>query len=244
MSRKNATLIVIAAFSFLAVFFSFLAFTSPSFLFFWPLLFFVLLATFFQPLWSLLALIFLRPLLDIFSQKEILKIGGFSLTATSLLGASAILVFFLTILTKKKTFLKKFPPPLFLPWILFFGGVIFSLFSSVSYSASLTETIRLFSIFSMFFLGWFLIDNSAKLKSFILLAIASSILPLLVGFWQFFTQRGFQLSFEDIPNRIFGTFAHPNPFAYFLVLTAVLLIISIRKEAQDQKGFWVQFILF
>jgi len=235
MSRKNTPLVVIATFSFLAISLSFLAFTGPSIPLFLAALFFILLAAFFQPFWSLLALIFLRPLLDVFSQKEVLKIGELSLTATSLLGISAILVFFLTILSKKKRFWEDFPPPLFLPWALFFGGILFSLFSSISYSASLAETIRLFSIFSIFFLGWFLIDSSTKLKKFILLAIASSVLPLLVGFWQFFTQTGFQLSFEDIPNRIFGTFAHPNPFAYFLVLITVLLTLKIREESKSPK---------
>ncbi len=247
MSRKNTPLAVITIFSLLAILLSFLSFTNFFIPLFLVVIFFILLTAFFFPFWSFLILILLRPLLDIFSQKEILKMGDFSLTATSLLGISALLSLLISLFSKfskKEYSLKKFPSFLFFPWLLFFLGTFFSLFSSISFSTSLAEIIRLFSIFSMFFLGWFLVDDNTKLKNFFLLIIATSVIPLLVGFWQFFTKKGFQLSFEDVPNRIFGTFAHPNPFAYFLILIAILIIIKVKETNQKYSRFFWSIYFF
>ncbi|MFH1233455.1 MAG: O-antigen ligase family protein [Patescibacteria group bacterium] len=74
----------------------------------------------------------------------------------------------------------------------------------------------------------------------------SAIIPCIFAFYQFFTQTGMSIPFEGIYNRIFGTFVHPNLFAYYLIipLTLSLFLFSITKTKKIAKIILATIVIF
>ncbi|HBI16551.1 MAG TPA: hypothetical protein DDY52_00110 [Candidatus Moranbacteria bacterium] len=211
------------------------------FLFIQPLLVFLMifgflfiLFIFIKPLYGLLFLIILRPTLDIFTSKAILAVGDYSLNIASLL-AIGITILSAILIIQNLNKLKSIP--LKLPWLIFIFITFTSIFHSANIFTSLAEWLRILSIFSLYLLGFIFIKNSADLKKLIYTIILSALVPGLMAFYQFFTKTGMAVIDEDITNRIFGTFAHPNLLAYYLTLPIVLIIFLIlNKEKYLQKN--------
>ncbi|MDD4271414.1 MAG: O-antigen ligase family protein [Patescibacteria group bacterium] len=108
-----------------------------------------------------------------------------------------------------------------------------SIFSSYNSFSSLAEGLRLLSILAIYCLAYFLLNSEQDLKNLIKAIIASAIIPSLFALWQFYTQTGLTVPLEGIYNRIYGTFAHPNLFAYYLLLPLALslyLFLSGNKK--------------
>lgn len=228
-----------------------------SFLFLWILFFFtqpllvfliifgILFAIFIlvKPFYGLLFLVILRPTLDIFTNSALLETGGYSLNIASLL-AVCIVVFSSLLIISNWSYLKYIP--LKLPWIIFTFITFASIFYSTNIVASLAEWIRILSIFFLYILSFILIKNQADFKKLIYAILLSVIIPGLTAFYQFFTQTGMTIIDEDITNRIFGTFAHPNLLAYYLTLPIALLIFLIlnKKKYPSKNIFFYLLLIF
>jgi len=233
--------------------FSFLGAGAIIFLFLWLLFFisnplsaflliFGLFFTFFvfiNPLYGFFALLILRPTLDIFTSKTILTIRSFSLNLASLLGIiSIILAAYLIIKNsaKLKKLPLKFPIVLFL--FIIINPLLFAIDGTIrsNFTLALTEWMRILSIFSLYAIGFILIDNLEKFKKLIWVILFSILIPGLVAFFQFFTQTGMTIIDEEISNRIYGTFAHPNLFAYYLVIPLSLGLFLFLNSKKSQSN--------
>lgn len=182
---------------------------------------------FVNPLAGLLLLIIIRPTLDIFTSRSIISLGEYSLNIASFLAIIAIIfTSFLALIN-----FRKFPSlPLKIPLALFILTTFASIFYSANSATSIIEWLRILSIFSLYILGFILIRNPQDFKKLIYTVILSVFIPGLVAFYQFFTQTGMTIIDEGITNRIFGTFAHPNLFAYYLTIPLALLIFILLKK--------------
>lgn len=196
---------------------------------------------FIKPLNGLLFLVLLRPTLDIFTNNALFSSGEYSLNIASLLAIGIVLLSLLMIIINFKE-LKNIP--LKFPWIIFILILFISIFYSASLIISLAEWIRILSIFFLYILSFILIKNKTDFKKLIYTVILSSIIPGIIAFYQFFTQTGMTIIDEDITNRIFGTFAHPNLFAYYLTLPIVLIIFLILNKEKYQIKNLTFYILF
>lgn len=186
---------------------------------------------FIQPLNGLLFLIILRPTLDIFTHNPIVSLGNYSLNIASLL---ALLVIFLSLAITFKNPARLKKVPLKFAWILFISLTFISIFYSVDSALSFAEWLRLWSIFSLYLLSFSLTDSPPKLKKLIYAIIFSVFIPGILAFYQFFSHTGMTIIDEDISNRIFGTFAHPNLLAYYLTAPLALLIFLILNKEKYQ----------
>ena len=71
-------------------------------------------------------------------------------------------------------------------------------------------------------------------KNFLKSLIAGAILPLLMAVYQLLSRAGMDI--DDVSNRIYGTFAHPNILAtYTLLLLTVLIGESAAQERLSLK---------
>lgn len=114
---------------------------------------------------------------------------------------------------------------------------------------SFTEWVRIASFFTIYFLISNIsmtkeeqFSNTKKNKKgnniFLKVILVSAILPALVGFWQIFKKTG--LEDETGFIRVYGTFAHPNPFSYFLVVILILLIcFFIDTNSKTEKKYYL-----
>lgn len=193
---------------------------------------------YFKPKFGLFLIILTRPCLDMFTDEKILSIGGFGLNFASIL-AVIVLIFAFTAAVRNRTKLKNLP---FLKnWTVFLLIALASCLISINVAASITEWIRLLSIFALFILGYLLSGDEKDMEKYLLGIALSAAIPVSFAFYQYFTNSGISLPFEGIYNRIYGTFAHPNLFAYYLLIpVSALIYLSLRP---DKKFPLSQFLL-
>ncbi len=197
-----------------------------------------------KPETGLLFLIIIRPCLDIFSNKPIIQTDNFSLNFASLFGIFIIL-FGAVVLIKNSSKLKKMP--LKYNWLIFISIAFLSIFFSYGAYSSVAESLRLSSIFAVYCLSYFLIVSEQSLKNLIKAIIASVIIPSLFALYQFCAGSGLTVPFEGIYNRIYGTFAHPNLFAYYLILPLTLslyLFLTGNKQRINSILYFLSAVFF
>ncbi len=178
---------------------------------------------FYNPKLGLFLIILFRPCLDALSNQNIITLANFSLNLAAIV---AILTIFLTIYAffkNYKTF--KFSYLIFF-WLIFLFITYFSIFYSLSPVLTLIEWLRLLSIFVLFLLGLLVIKNQTDLNILLKIIIFSAVAPGLLAIYQFFTHTGMTIPMEGIYNRIYGTFAHPNLFAYYLIIPLSLSVVT------------------
>lgn len=184
-------------------------------------------AMFFNPLVGLLLLILIRPSLDILTGYPVIIIGNTALNLSSLLAILTI-AFVVFIVLKNREKLKSIP--LKLPIAVFLFLAFVSMLLSFNVAASLAEIARLVSIFSLYILGFIIAQTKKELGYLIKIIIFSALIPSLFAVYQFATDTGMTISTEEIYNRIFGTFAHPNLLAYYLIIPLALLVFAFSKD--------------
>lgn len=186
---------------------------------------------------AFLTLIFLRPILDISVSNLIidfsfLKLNVLSLTGLMLFGFALIAYFHGNKVKSNK---------LFFAWFLFLTIALISFFQSFNIGESIREFLRLATIFSAFYLAYILFYVPKDLTRLIKVIIWSAIIPTLIAFWQIFQQSGLA---EDGLNRVFGTFTHPNMYAFFLLLPITLVIFLILNLKPRKIEVYVYSFLF
>ncbi len=119
----------------------------------------------------------------------------------------------------------------FIYWILF----LVVCFCAVFYSPQPFRAFRLFmnfvTCFSMLLFAFMLIDKPEQRYLWLKYLLAASIVPVLLGYYQFISSGG-------NADRIFGSFQHPNIFAFFLVLMIVISVVLLRSQQAGMSSFW------
>ncbi|MDD3036211.1 MAG: O-antigen ligase family protein [Candidatus Saccharimonadaceae bacterium] len=227
---SNKNLIIVLSAGLLLTCFFLLADLDGIFKMLLLILFFIFTVTALKPKLGLLLLIIVRPCLDILTAEPIIETENFSLNFASLF-AILIILFSAIILIKNLSNIENLP--LKYNWLIFIAIALASIFFSYNSFSSLAEGLRLLSILAIYCLAYFLLNSEQDLKNLIKAIIASAIIPSLFALWQFYTQTGLTVPLEGIYNRIYGTFAHPNLFAYYLLLPLALslyLFLSGNKK--------------
>jgi len=190
----------------------------------------------------LLVLVLLRPSLNIVGQQEIRihsSLPSFNINA--LIGGLVFTIGFIFLIRNIKTIKST---PLFWPIFFFIGFSFSSIFYSLNSYESLTEFIRVATIFLLYFLTYKLIQKEKDWNLLLKFIIISYIFPGIVAFGQFVFGMGLPDEFGGF-NRVYGTFNHPNPFAFytfFILGIIIALILSKKKDIitnLDKKKLWI-----
>lgn len=205
---------------------------EPFLLFLLLIIFFISLVMLMDIFHGLILLLLIRPILDIATNQELFSIGPFSINLAATLGTLTVFYAIIAII-KHREKIKSLP--LLWQWILFLGISLASISYTESVLLSISEWIRIATIFSLFVIGFLSASGQKHVTSIAKTIVLSAFIPAIIAAYQFLTHSGFTLSFEDVPNRVFGTFAHPNPFAYFLTFALALLFFFVLKKNNNQK---------
>ena len=204
------------------------------------IIFFAAIIIAIDPFKGLFVLLLLRPLLDYFTDNRLFWVGPVSVNVAALLGVIPIAMAGFIASSKIKK-LKNIP--LIKQWVFFLLIAGLSTLFTIDLSTSIAEIIRLLTFLSLYLLAYFSINTTKKTNQLVDLLIFSSFVPAFVAIIQYFNKSGLSLSFNDIPNRLFGTFAHPNLFAFYLVFVVGLLLYKyLRHKKQDPKFIWLAII--
>ena len=195
------------------------------------MIFLVFVISLIDNLLGLFLFIILRPCLGLFIHDSLIEIGGLTINTVSLVGGLT-LIFSGFVIFKHFERIKKLPLVFF--WLLFIAIALIGIPFSIDVSASLKEIIRILSIFSLFGVGFILIKNNKNLSSLIKVVVFSGLIPALVAIFQFFAGINLPSPEEDVANRVFGTFSHPNLLAFYLIVSlsmcCLIFLVSDRKK--------------
>lgn len=184
-----------------------------------------------EPYYALLSLIIIRSATDIYTENVFINIFNIvKLNFSSILGI-LVIVWAIYIILKEKINLKRIP--LFWPWTLFIAMCSLSLIYSIDFTTSIRMLTKLFSVYFLYLISFFyfrLFEN--KKKYFIKAIFISSIIPILLGIYQIITSAGF-IGQEGL-SRVYGTFGHPNSFAFHLFFYFVVFFI-VYKYGKNTK---------
>lgn len=192
--------------------------------------------------WILVALLAVRPSLDVFSQWK--TPSPFALDPAPLVGAALLVLgalWFITLPRLEKTAL--FREPLF--WLLGAWLVLMLPWAALPYfaienegGAGMREWVRLLTLVPVAAFGFTLVKRG-QLRVLLGVLLAGFAVPALVGLVQILAQTG---SVIQGFHRINATFAHPNPFAFYL---GVLLLLTFWQwqESAWRWGWGALFLL-
>jgi O-antigen ligase len=178
-----------------------------------------------------------RPLFQSYAVEHATTIYGIPLTGIP----AIILIIYSTLFSifkKDSSFFLSNTIPLYILIIL----------SSLSFLNTLNNTISISAVFklltavSMYNLVYNSVNNKSDLKK-VLFAIAfSSIIPMIVGFYQFFAMAGGK-GIEGYFNRVKGTLGFANAYGIFIIvcICSTLILILLTKRSYLKKLLLILF---
>ena len=168
-------------------------------------------------------IIIIRPTMDLWLDKTIFEYEKYASVNANFVIASIVLfatlysfIFPLTIGKRgisSNLFLILKP---FLFFLVF--SIITTLFFGLDKVIGIADWLRLLTVLCFYVLVYVSIKTNSDIKLFIEAVVLSSVIPILIGLYQFFTNTG-TLFWEF--NRIRGTFVNPVGFGQFLVLILI-----------------------
>src|SRR5690606_8529034 len=102
--------------------------------------------------------------------------------------------------------------PIFWPALAFIFISGASLFVAESLSLGIGELIKLSNIIIIFILSWQTFVSKKEFSILIKVLLASIFVPACFAVYQLIFKMG--LNFGGLSNRLYGTFGHPNAFAF------------------------------
>src|SRR3989339_262948 len=143
-----------------------------------------------------------------------------------------------------------------------------SFFGSIDKPLALQQSLRIMEAFLLFFVLWL---GPLKKEGAIKWLVLGSILPCILGIWQFLTQSTFASTWLGLALhpawqsgtsvvasdtigrwlRAYGTFSHPNVLGGYIVIVLLLYCLPVRSHdvakagsvVENEKG-WVQLITY
>ncbi len=187
--------------------------TNINILAFLALLFLLLHATFKE--YTVLILLVARPAIDQWRDVMIFSYENIHININAAL-AGILLVWSAYFFLKNSEYWHKIP--LKKLWICFCAWCLISFVWSHDKSTTIIETVKALDLFALFGISFVLYQkNKDKYGHWLHWALFSSaIVPITVAIFQFITHSG--MTIDGTPNRIYGTFAHPNIMATFALL--------------------------
>jgi O-antigen ligase len=209
-----------------------------------------------RPLLGLPALLVVRPAIDILGDRSF-TFGTVNINVAAIMSILAILWALWILVPHWK---KVMDLPIFWPAALFFGISVWSLFLSVSPTATVTEIVRLGACFLLLFVALWQTKNVQDLQRIFRGFAAGLAIPVVVALYQVITNSG--LTFAESVNRAYGTFGHPNVLAFYLVLAilallgartafphdrtthpSIIIVLAITLVLTQTRGAWLGVIL-
>ena len=162
---------------------------------------------------ALLSLLFVRSIIDVTAHVPVAgSEGAFGLNAAALMSFLVIGMGAAHIsLTRMDIWRIPLVKP-FLAYLLIAGGGIIL---APAPGLALEDWLRTVSAFLVYVLVIDVMGDARDSRWLVRILVASTVVPVIVGMYQFFTDSGNHST--DGFNRLQGTFTHPAPYAFFLV---------------------------
>jgi O-antigen ligase len=172
--------------------------------------------------------IFYRPILQGYAMEHEKLVAALPLTGVF---AIVLITYSITICTIRKGYTLFAPNATFLYLLLFFS--VFSFLNTLSTVNSAAAVLKILTAVALYNLVYSSIKSISDAKKILYSLVLASVVPMLVGYFQFFTGAG-RKGIEGLTNRVIGTLGIANAFGIFLV---VCLCATLALLLQKNKGF-------
>jgi len=172
-----------------------------------------------RPLEATILSLVIRSSLDITKQEfSVYTPGNLQITAANAFSLILIIGGTIYILAHRVPFLKA---PLAKLLLLFLAISLAHFLIVDDLALSLMEFMRFLSAFIIYILVWDGARNARNIRVIVNAILISSIIPVGAGIYQVILGRG---QFITGFIRAYGTFVHPNPFAFYLIIILALAV--------------------
>lgn len=182
--------------------------------------------------YSIFLFLIIRPTIDYWREFILFSFKSYNFNLNSVISI-AIIAWSTYFFIKNKNYWKDIPHKI--PWLLFLIWCSITLFYSFFPSDTVAETLKLTALATIYGIIFILQKkDSKKTREFIIYTIfLSAVIPFAVSIYQFLTHTGIRV--DEINNRIFGTFAHPNILATYSLLVFMILFYFVTEEDYFKK---------
>ncbi len=177
-----------------------------------------------------------RPLLQPFAMEKMMVFG------VPLTGIMALQLVGFTIiwglLIKKFTF--RVPNSLPLYFLLLFA--LLSFFNTVNLYSSVAGFAKLVTAVMSYVLVYNVIKTEDDAKKLLLVIVLATLIPMLVGYYQFFTESGGK-AMGGVMNRVKGTLGLANAYGIYLALSLnAAIILLLHPRVKIKKYYLIAFV--
>ena len=178
---------------------------------------------------AVLALLLVRATLDVTATVPLLSSAGSSSVNANALTSLLVIALGSAHIALNRVNLRKVP--LFMPFAAFVVITFLAIGWAPDKNLAAQDWLRGLSSLVLFVLVVDLMRTTADRRWVVRVILLSSVAPLLVGIYQLVTDNGN----HDTPgfNRIYGTLAHPSPYAFYvlqLLPLAVVFLLHTRNR--------------
>ena len=172
---------------------------------------------------AVLALLLVRATLDVTSTVPLLSASGSSSVNANALTSLLVIALGSAHIALNGVHLRTVP--LFTPFALFIVITFLGLAWAPDKNLAGQDWLRTLGTLILYVLIVDLMRTSADRRWVVRVILLSSVVPLIVGMYQLLTNSGN----HDTPgfNRIYGTLAHPSPYAFYIVQLLPLAIVFL-----------------
>lgn len=172
---------------------------------------------------AVLALLLVRATLDVTSTVPLISSAGSSSVNANALTSLLVIALGSAHIALNRVNLRKMP--LVTPFAAFVVITFLAIAWAPDKNLAAQDWLRGLSSLILFILVVDLMRTSADRRWVIRAILLSSVVPLLVGVYQLFTGTGN----HDTPgfNRIYGTLAHPSPYAFYILQLLPLAVVFL-----------------
>ena len=192
-------------------------------------------------LWVFLFLI--NPSLRIWAKNQIV-IEEFGINVNAIIHFVIILVCAKVLFSNWAKIARLFKKYWFVRWHVFFVILaILSMVYSINKPNTLEHLIRLVSTFCLFVSTFFVVSTKRSFYNMLYLMIAGSVIPGLIGYYQFFSDSGW-LDPEVRIFRMTSIFLHPVVFGgYMALISPVIWALSVDRATHVSRVGLLMFLL-
>lgn len=180
---------------------------------------FLLLLFLARPWAGLLFLLLVRASMDITKNYfSVYLTETFQITGATALSFVLIIGGLAYLLSARKSIVR---PPLAWIFLLFLAISLIHFLLVEDLPLSLMEFFRFFSAYIVYLLVYHLCATEKDIRTVVNTILLSSLIPIGAGLYQAVLNRG---QFITGFIRAYGTFAHPNPYAFYLIIVTALAV--------------------
>jgi len=180
---------------------------------------------------ALVVIMVLRGSLDHFNKYSIAVPGVGSVNAAAVAGLLVIAMAAAAVFTGEISL----RTPLTAVWTVFLGTFAFCIMSGRDPASGIESLLKFGSLASFYLLVYnYSFADRKNARYFLKAIVFSSVIPMIAGVYQFATGTG--NTFTPGLNRISGTFVHPNPFAYYLMVVISACVILLYQKSVSGPG--------